>query len=91
MKRMTVLLAALLISLPAMAQTHQGVGVVKGVDQAKGIVTLKHEAIKSLNWPGMTMKFDVRERKVLSTVKPEQKVTFDFVEEKGRYVIVGFK
>jgi len=91
MKRTIILLAALLLASPAFAQTHQGVGVVKGVDQAKGTVTLKHEAIKSLGWPGMTMKFDVRDKKLLSSAKPEQKVTFDFVEEKGHYVITTMK
>lgn len=91
MKRMTVLLAALLIALPAMAQTHQAVGVVKRVDQAKGVVAIKHDPVKSLGWPGMTMDFSVRDRKVLSKVKPEQKVSFDFVEEQGRYVITTMK
>jgi len=89
MKRVAVLLAGLAIAWPAFA--HEGVGVIKGMDQDKGTVTLKHEAIKSLNWPGMTMKFDVRDKKLLSGVKPEQKVSFDFVEEKGRYVINSMK
>ena len=91
MKHLIAFLAALFIALPAVAQTHQGVGVVKSVDQAKGTMMLKHEPIKSLNWPGMTMSFSVRDRKLLSQVKPEQKIAFDFVEEKGRYVITTVK
>ncbi|MBI2959721.1 MAG: copper-binding protein [Betaproteobacteria bacterium] len=60
---------------------------MKRVDTALGVVSLKHEAIKSLKWPGMTMDFSVRDPKLLKGIKPEQKVTFELVEEKGRYVV----
>jgi Cu(I)/Ag(I) efflux system protein CusF len=73
------------------AQTHQATGVVKRIDAAKGVVSVKHDPIKSLNWPGMTMDFNVRDPKLLAGVKPDQKVRFEFVEEKGRYVITGIK
>ncbi|MBI4294308.1 MAG: copper-binding protein [Betaproteobacteria bacterium] len=91
MKRLSIFIAAMLIALPAAAQTHQAAGVVTKVDEAKNSIEIKHEAIKSLNWPGMTMSFEVRDRKLLSVVKPQQKVTFELVQEKGRYVIVGIK
>ncbi|MGB7543577.1 MAG: copper-binding protein [Burkholderiales bacterium] len=85
------LAATMFVALTAYAQQHQGTGVVKRIDQTKGSVTLKHDPIKSLKWPAMTMEFDVRDRKLLDGIKPEQKVTFEFVEEKGRYVIVSIK
>lgn len=90
MKRMVqaVLLSGLIAAGSAFAQSYEGHGVVKKVDPAKGTVTLKHEAIKSLNWPGMTMDFPVKERAVLSNLKPEQAVKFELQQEKGgRYVI----
>jgi len=75
----------------AFAQTHQATGVVKRIEAAKGVVSVKHDPVKSLNWPGMTMNFSVRDPKLLAGVKPEQQIKFEFVEEKGRYVITGIK
>ena len=75
----------------AFAQTHQATGVVKRIDADKGVVSLKHDPVKSLNWPGTTMNFNVRDPKLLAGVKPEQAVKFEFVEDKGRYVITGLK
>ena len=88
------LLKVVLVSLfagAAYAQSHQATGVVKRIDPAKGVVALKHDPIKSLGWPGMTMDFSVRDKKLLTGLKPEQKVSFEFVDEKGRYVITGVK
>ena len=89
MKRVlqAVLLSGLIAAGSALAQTYQGNGVVKKVDPAKGSVTLKHEAITPLNWPGMTMDFPVKDKKALSALKPEQAVKFELQQEKGHYVI----
>jgi Cu(I)/Ag(I) efflux system protein CusF len=86
-----IVAAIMFVALTAYAQQYQATGIVKRIDQAKGSVTLKHDPIKSLKWPAMTMDFDVRDRKLLGGIKPEQKVSFEFVEEKGRYVIVSIK
>ncbi len=75
----------------AIAQSHQATGVVKHIDAAKGVVLIKHDPIKSLGWSGMTMDFSVRDKKLLQGLKPEQKVIFEFVEEKSRYVITSIK
>jgi Cu(I)/Ag(I) efflux system protein CusF len=75
----------------AFAQSHQATGVVKRVDAAKGVVSLMHDPVKSLNWPGMTMDFSVRDPKLLAGVKPEQQVKFELVEDKGRYIITSIK
>jgi Cu(I)/Ag(I) efflux system protein CusF len=45
----------------ANAVTYQAAAVVKQVDAANGKVTLAHEAVKSLNWPAMTMGFAVKQ------------------------------
>lgn len=91
MKFLLKVVFVLLFAGTAFAQSHQATGVVKRIDPAKGVVSLKHEAIKSLNWPGMTMEFNVRDPKLLAGVKPDQQVKFEFVEEKGRYVITSIK
>ena len=82
---------AFLFAGTAYAQSHQAMGVVKRVDPAKGVVSLKHDPVKSLNWPGMTMDFNVRDPKLIVGVKPDQQVKFEFVEDKGRYVITSIK
>jgi Cu(I)/Ag(I) efflux system membrane fusion protein len=77
----------------AFAQTtHPATGVVKKVDATKGTVTLAHDPIKSLKWPAMTMDFRVRDKASLATLKPDQKIEFELIEEKkGSYVISRIK
>ena len=71
---------------------HKATGVVKKVDSKAGTVTLAHDPVKSLNWPAMTMDFQVRDKASLTTLKPEQKIEFDLIEEKkGSYVINRIK
>ena len=60
-----VVLVVLLFAGTAYAQSHQATGVVKRVDPARGVVSLKHDPVKSLNWPGMTMELGVRDKKPL--------------------------
>lgn len=91
MKFMLKLILLFLFAGAVFAQTHQAAGVVKRVDAAKGVVSLKHEPVKSLGWPGMTMDFKVRDKKLLEGLKPEQKVTFEFVQEKSASVITSIK
>ena len=86
-----MVLVVLLFAGTAFAQSHQTTGVVKRIDKVKGVVSLKHDPVKSLNWPGMTMDFGVRDPKLLAGVKPDQQVKFEFVEDKGRYVITSIK
>lgn len=57
--------------------THQATGVVKKVDAKAGKVTISHGAVKSLNWPPMTMPFKIS-RSQADTLKPGQRVSFEF-------------
>lgn len=91
MKFLFKMVPVLLFAGAAFAQSHQATGVVKRIDPAKGVVSLKHGPVKSLNWPGMTMDFNVRDPKLLAGVKLDQKINFEFVEDKGRYVISSIK
>jgi len=91
MKFLLKMVPVFLLAGAAFAQSHQATGVVKRIDTTKGVVSLKHDPVKSLNWAGMTMDFSVRDPKLLAGVKPDQQVKFEFVEEKGRYVITRIK
>jgi Cu/Ag efflux protein CusF len=72
-------------------QTHTGVGVVTKIDAASNTVRLKHEPIKSLKWPSMTMDFKVKDRAILDKLAVEKKVEFDFVKEGKSYVVTAVR
>ncbi len=93
MKRMlqVIFLCGAIAAGAAVAQTYEGTGVVKKVDASKAKVTLKHEPIKPLNWPAMTMDFPVQDKAGLANLKPEQPVKFELQEQKGTYVITRIK
>ena len=70
------------------AKTHHGIGVINSIDLKKSKVNMTHEAIPSLNWPGMTMSFKVTDKKALSMLKPGEKIKFELSEQpKGQYVV----
>lgn len=72
----------------AAAQSHEGRGTINSVDAKAGKINMTHEAIASLDWPGMTMDFEVQDKAVLSNLKPGQKVKFKLIEPRhGKYVI----
>ena len=72
----------------AVTESHQGKGTINSVDAKAGKINLSHEPIPSLDWPGMTMDFDVQDKGSLTKLKPGQKVTFKLIEaRKGKYVI----
>lgn len=73
------------------AVTHTAVGIVKKVEPASARITLRHEPIAALGWPAMTMPFAVKDRKILTSVKPEQKVEFEFVQNGGAPVITSIR
>lgn len=75
----------------AESQVHKGKGVVTNVDRAGGKVTLKHDPIKSLNWPTMTMAFAVKDKAMLDKVTKDKKVQFEFVQQGEQFVITSIK
>lgn len=69
-------------------ETHQTTGVVKSVDQEKGRVTLAHDPVPTLKWPGMTMGFSVADKALLENVEADEKVSFTFIKgEGGKFLI----
>ncbi len=79
--------------LPAPQGTlYHGVGTVKQINAKRGTVTLEHRAMPSLQWPAMTMEFDVEDGKLLDNVEPGTSVHFALKEKtKGKYVVTGIQ
>lgn len=73
------------------AQTHRASGVVKSINADKGTVTIAHGPVESLKWPGMTMGFKAKDKKLLETLRPGQKIEFDFVQQGKDYVVTRVK
>ena len=73
------------------ATTHEGVGVVKDINAADGVVTLAHEPIKTLNWPAMTMGFKLKDKSLMEKIKPGDKVHFTLVQVGKEYLITRMK
>ncbi len=93
---LALFLGASLPSQAAMANSGTGssaqsetdaVGVVDEINPTKGIVTISHEPIKSLDWPAMTMDFTVQDKKLLGKMAKGKKIHFAFVEHRGNYLI----
>jgi Cu(I)/Ag(I) efflux system membrane fusion protein len=69
--------------------THRGAGSVEAVDPAGATVTLTHGPIASLKWPAMSMDFRVKDPALIRTLKPGQKIDFEFVDAGGgEYVVL---
>ncbi|MEK9690283.1 MAG: copper-binding protein [Burkholderiaceae bacterium] len=62
-------------------------GVVKRVDAANGKLTIKHEEIVSLDMPGMTMVFDLKDKAAAGRFVPGDAVKFA-VELEGNTMVI---
>jgi Cu(I)/Ag(I) efflux system membrane fusion protein len=72
--------------------SNQAQGTVEDLDAAAGTVTVHHAPVASLNWPAMTMEFQVANASLLKSLKPGAKVSIEFVERKpGEWVITSVK
>jgi Cu/Ag efflux protein CusF len=110
MKRIALLVSAVVLALPVHAQikgmdmkgmdmkaekkdgaTHKAKGVVTRVDLEKGSVTIKHDPVASMNWPVMTMVFKAKDKAMLESLKKDQKIDFEFVQQGKDYVVTSVK
>jgi Cu(I)/Ag(I) efflux system protein CusF len=62
-------------------------GEVRKVDTEQGKVTLKHETIKNLDMPPMTMVFRAEKPELLKDLKPGDKVRFAAASVGGSMVV----
>lgn len=60
---------------------------VRKVDRAAKKITLKHEAIRNLDMPPMTMVFQVQDAALLDKVKAGDQVRFTADKVNGAYVV----
>lgn len=60
---------------------HQAQGVLNAIN-ADGTVSITHEAIASLGWPGMTMDFALANASLAAGMPPGSTITFEIVERK---------
>ena len=70
---------------------HKATGVVKKVDSKAGTVTLAHDPVKSLNWPAMTMGFQVKDKMLLDKLPIDRKAEVEFMQRGKDYVITSVK
>ena len=71
--------------------THKATGVVKKVDAKAGTVTLDHEPVKSMNWPAMSMTFQVKDKALMEKFAAKRKVEVEFEQSGKDYVITSAK
>lgn len=85
-----ILLAAM--SSTVFSQTDQMTdGVVRKVDKENSKVTIKHEEIKSLDMPPMTMVFVVKNKSLLDKIQVGEAVRFIVIQEGGKLVVTDLK
>jgi Cu(I)/Ag(I) efflux system protein CusF len=79
-----VLALVVSVSVAEDMQVHQGHGVVNKINVSARKINISHDAIPSMNWPGMTMDFKVQNKTDLAAIKPGMKVDFELtVQGKG--------
>jgi Cu/Ag efflux protein CusF len=66
-------------------------GEVRKVDKDAKKITIRHEAIKNLDMPGMTMVFQVRDASILDRLQSGDKVKFAVIQEGGAYVVTDIQ
>jgi Cu/Ag efflux protein CusF len=75
--------------MPASADMTSG--EVRKVDLDAKKITLKHEEIKNLGMPGMTMVFQVRDPSMLDNVKAGDKVKFTAEKINGAFTVTSLE
>jgi Cu/Ag efflux protein CusF len=73
--------------MAASASADMADGEVRKVDKENKKITLKHGVIKSLDMPGMTMVFGVKDAAMLDSVKAGDKIKFK-AEQAGSAIVV---
>ena len=85
------MLAARAFALPALGTQHTAASLTEGevrtVDKKAKKITIKHEAIKNLEMPAMTMVFQVKDPALLERVQPGDRVKFEAEKEGSGYVV----
>ena len=62
---------------------------VRKIDKDAKKITLKHGPIKSLDMPGMTMVFQVKDISLIDKLAVGDKIMFTAEQQQGAYVVTG--
>ncbi len=82
-------LLSTLVALPAWAEPVNGEIVKVLASQQK--LTLRHDAIPSLDMPAMTMNYRLAKPELLTGLKAGDKVVFEAEDRKGSYVVTSIQ
>lgn len=83
----TLALLGLGLLFTVQAKAQGTAGKVTKVDRAQQKITLRHEAIKNLDMPPMSMVFRVKDPAMLDAVKEGDSVHFEAEKINGQYVV----
>jgi Cu/Ag efflux protein CusF len=87
-----MLVSLVVIASPSNSQVDQTTdGVVKKIDKENSKITIRHDEIKNLDMPPMTMVFQVKNKELLDKVQPGEVVKFTVIQEGGKLVITNLK
>jgi len=78
-------------AVPAVSAGHMADGEIKKVNRENKKMTIKHGDIKSLDMPGMTMVFQIRDTSLLETFKAGDKVKFVIEKLDGAFVVTSMQ
>ena len=102
----SLILAAALVSSGAIAQTaalaptastdkstlkDAAEGEVRKIDKDAKKITLKHGPIKSMDMPGMTMVFQVKDATLLDKLAMGDKIMFTAAQDNGAMIVTGIE
>ena len=71
-------------------KSYHGVGIVEEVDRKSGSIKINHDEIQGY-MPAMTMDYLPRDRKVLDSVKPGDRIEFTIEDVAGIATITEIK
>ncbi len=91
LQRAAIVAATSLIAFSAWAQVAADMtkAEVRKIDKAAQKITLKHETIKNLDMPPMTMVFKVQDAALLDKVKPGDKVLAAIEQREGALIVTA--
>jgi Cu(I)/Ag(I) efflux system membrane fusion protein len=76
---------------PAGGERWSGTARIVAANAKTGALTMDHDPIPALQWPAMTMDFDVDSPTLLVGLEPGQPVTFDMIKRDGGFVITAIR
>jgi Cu(I)/Ag(I) efflux system membrane fusion protein len=72
----------------AAARSFDTRGTINAIDPAAGSASISHEAIPALDWPAMTMSFELAQPELAAGIAPGEAVRFSFEERGGGQFVI---